>query len=526
MFRTFIRTVASTILAVLFTAPLLAHGVVRFDNGRWYDGTSFSPGSMYSVEGALRSEWAGTVDEVIDLEGLYIVPPLADAHTHAFADGSDGSKQAASFLRDGIFFAKNPNNLPALRARAAETVNRPGSVSVIYSNGGLTSTGGHPVQIYRQIATQTDGLSEKDMVDQAYYEIDTAADLDRKWKRILEDRPDFIKVYLEFSEEYDLRKGRDDFFGRRGLDPELLPIIVDKAHREGLSVSAHVATAEDFRVAVRAGVDEVNHLPLEKISAEDAELAARRGTIVVTTTISHRPTGYVEDLDGVLSHNLAVLDQAGVKLALGTDAQRTVLSEIENIHRLGALTPQKVFEIAIGTSSVIFPDRKIGRLADGYEASFIGLTENPIADPSAFSTIGLRVMNGHVLEIEEDGEKPGIADALAGEIMSKGIDAAIETYHRLRTENGDEYDFSEAQLNALGYALIRHQQIKSAIRIFRLNTEMFPDAANTWDSLGEAYMLDGQTDLAIESYEKSLALNPHNENAAQKLKELRGGHLP
>ncbi|MEZ4762633.1 MAG: tetratricopeptide repeat protein [Calditrichia bacterium] len=60
----------------------------------------------------------------------------------------------------------------------------------------------------------------------------------------------------------------------------------------------------------------------------------------------------------------------------------------------------------------------------------------------------------------------------------------------------------------------------AAIDIFTVNTQLFPQIANTWDSLGEAHMVKGNRKLAIENYRKSLALNPGNQNAAEMLQKL------
>ena len=84
---------------------------------------------------------------------------------------------------------------------------------------------------------------------------------------ILNHRPDFIKAILVFSEDHD-RYERDPSAvplvdgrtARKGVNPRLLPTVVDRAHAEGLRVSAHVSTVTDFRNALAAGVDEINHL--------------------------------------------------------------------------------------------------------------------------------------------------------------------------------------------------------------------------------------------------------------------------
>lgn len=62
--------------------------------------------------------------------------------------------------------------------------------------------------------------------------------------------------------------------------------------------------------------------------------------------------------------------------------------------------------------------------------------------------------------------------------------------------------------------------MKEAIEIFRANAEAFPNEYNTWDSLAEASLEDGQKDLAIRYYRKVLELRPGDENATYMLKEL------
>jgi len=52
--------------------------------------------------------------------------------------------------------------------------------------------------------------------------------------------------------------------------------------------------------------------------------------------------------------------------------------------------------------------------------------------------------------------------------------------------------------------------------------ELYPQSWNVYDSLAEAYMMNGDKDLAIEYYEKSLALNPNNTNGARMLQKLKG----
>ena len=375
----------------------------RFTNGLWFDGRAFRPRTVYSVDGVFRSRHDGPVNETFDLAGRYVVPPFAEAHNHHFMQGADNAALVGRYLAEGVFYSKNPNSLARLTDPIRNLLNLPESVDAVFSGGGLTSSGGHPIQIYDFIAERKifPGWTKEDMRGQAYFVIDTERDLETQWPLVKSGRPDFIKTYLEYSEEYDARKNDPKFYGRRGLDPALLPKIVSKAHRDGLRVSTHVNTAADFRHALRAGVDEINHLPLARLSEEDAREAARRKTVVVTTTLSHRPTGHVPDIDEVHRHNLRLLKQAGAPLALGTDDNnRTVTEEAENLRRLGVfdnLTLLKIWTEA--TPLAIFPSRKIGSLGEGYEASFIALDGDPVADFANVRRVSFRFKQGHLLKV-------------------------------------------------------------------------------------------------------------------------------
>jgi tetratricopeptide (TPR) repeat protein len=122
--------------------------------------------------------------------------------------------------------------------------------------------------------------------------------------------------------------------------------------------------------------------------------------------------------------------------------------------------------------------------------------------------------------------RPTTLDEELAEIhAAEGIEATIAAYQELREQfhGRGAFDFGEASLNMFGYALLGEEQAADAIAIFRLNAEQFPESANAWDSLGEAYLAAGETEQAIESYEKSLALDPENRNAAEKLRQIRGG---
>ena len=105
-------------------------------------------------------------------------------------------------------------------------------------------------------------------------------------------------------------------------------------------------------------------------------------------------------------------------------------------------------------------------------------------------------------------------------LMVGKIEEATAGYRRIKREHPADQSVAEDRLNNLGYVLMRQKKLKEAIEIFKLNIEFYPTSWNVYDSLGEAYMNNGEKELAIANYKKSLELNPGNSNGALILKKL------
>jgi predicted Zn-dependent protease len=116
--------------------------------------------------------------------------------------------------------------------------------------------------------------------------------------------------------------------------------------------------------------------------------------------------------------------------------------------------------------------------------------------------------------------RKSIAETLSTTIASSGIDAAANQYHDLKAAGAATYNFDETELNALGYQLLGSKKVRDAVRILQLNVEAYPQSSNVYDSLGEAYMDDGDKPRAIANYQKSLQLNPKNGGAVKMLQKL------
>lgn len=105
-------------------------------------------------------------------------------------------------------------------------------------------------------------------------------------------------------------------------------------------------------------------------------------------------------------------------------------------------------------------------------------------------------------------------------IVEKNFPAALAAYQELKKNYPAEPFAQEAELNTLGYNLMFDDRIELAIDVFRINVALYPTSSNVYDSLGEAYLKNGNKRLAGQNYQKSLQLDGTNKNALKVLKEL------
>jgi dienelactone hydrolase len=116
----------------------------------------------------------------------------------------------------------------------------------------------------------------------------------------------------------------------------------------------------------------------------------------------------------------------------------------------------------------------------------------------------------------------------------EGAADAVRIFNAVPQSSRRPEDFPEAQINLLGYFHLQAGRREAAIHLFKLNTSAYPTSANTYDSLGDAYLANGQNDLALQMSERALALLPQDpapedrkkairDSAEQKIAKLKGG---
>lgn len=350
---------------------------VALKNAHVWDGATYVVKTLYVRDGKFATEDATL--PVTDASALFLNPPFADAHTHTleYPTGPDDARHKRS-LKEGVFYALNPNNIrPAGMTPTADT----GAVEVQAAGGGVTRPGGHPQPLYTFLAKQDflAPLTVADLPGKAFHAATTPDETRQAVRTVKANGAIVIKLYLLNHDKGSLSDG---------LTAENFQIAVAQSKALGLRPIVHIESAADFKLAVRAGVYAIMHAPYAApkgllkaanymLTAADVALAAETGVIVVptvTVSLMNYDGAKLAAVRAIQQHNLTLLRDAKVKLAIGADNYSLSMhDEINTIRSFALFEAADIINMATTNGATLaFPDRKVGRLALGYEASFIG----------------------------------------------------------------------------------------------------------------------------------------------------------
>jgi imidazolonepropionase-like amidohydrolase len=425
---------------IIFLVPLFSTVVVfsqnlQFINGNWWINSRFKKQKVYTVNGVFSFVKPLTIDSSINLQNQYCIPPFGDAHTHNM-DGSYGLKEKIKeYLTEGVFYVQVLGNYGSGAMQVRSLLKKESVLEVTYANGLLTATYGHGFYPYEPMAMgfynprdqfkYADSVKKSRMAENnAYYFLDSIADVDAKWPLIIKYKPDHIKICLLDAADY-AAKRKAEKVESYGLSPEVAAYVVQKAHAADLRVFAHVETADDARLCAKIGVDVLAHLPgygwkgdeatrsKYCMTKEDVKLFKKTGlTVIPTMNIDYTKTyddnGNVtlhpEKFAATLNYEKNILRHlynAKVPIALGADYYgKTVTPEIDSLIAQQIFTPAQLLNLwSKQTTQHIFPNRKLGEIREGYEASFLVLKENPVTNIGNIKTIMWRIKKGRFITL-------------------------------------------------------------------------------------------------------------------------------
>lgn len=399
-----------------------------FVNGKWFTGKDFQSGTFYAVDGHLTARKPDGPVRTIDLQGGFVVPAFADAHNHSPSSSQDLADANRAFLDAGVFYVLNAGGNAEAANPIRVRLGTPATIDVLFAHALFTCPGGHPKPYLEYLVDRGALPYGKDQLEGRFFNsVDSVAQVEKVWTKYLATKPDFVKLVLVFSE-----LAGSDREKSLGLELDVAKEIVRKAKRAGLRSGAHIESAMDFHNAVAAGVDMIMHLPafpdpLDRqaayankgtweqrytVSSADIKLAEERGVTVVTTAASGSAENFEKPnplasmnenekrFRKITIENLQHLKDAGVRLAIGSDTTpgAGVVTEVNFLRETDVFSNLELLKMwSEATPKLIFPQRKIGALKEGYEANFLVLEGNPIEDFSEIKKIRMRVKQGELI---------------------------------------------------------------------------------------------------------------------------------
>jgi imidazolonepropionase-like amidohydrolase len=382
--------------------PASGQSATAFEGARLIVGDgSVIENATLIVEG-VRIAQVGQTDEVrvpagatrVDLAGKTVIPMMIDTHVHL-------SPTRDALIRD-------------LRLRAYYGVSA--ALSLGTDHYELLDVRGQTMPGAARFLSAGRGITmpEPGRTTVPYW-ITTAAEGRKAVEELAAHKVDMVKIWV------DTRDGK-----YQKLTPELYGAIIDEAHQRGLRVTAHIFALEDAKGLMRAGIDAFAHGVRDRdIDDELVAMFKQRPNLLLTPNLPDR--GVTVDLSwlraglaaeefakleaanpdrpaaqasyGIQARNLAKLNEAGVRITLGTDGNRPWGPHDEMLDMvLAGMTPMQVIVAATRNSAEFLRIADAGTLQAGKSADFIVLDANPLNDITNSRRISAVILRGAAVD--------------------------------------------------------------------------------------------------------------------------------
>jgi tetratricopeptide (TPR) repeat protein len=245
---------------------------------------------------------------------------------------------------------------------------------------------------------------------------------------------------------------------------------------------------------------------------------------------------------GLVTYSLREIRKCGIPIVAGTDTGPAYMGIVPgfSLHEELQLlvdcgySPYEALSAATRDASHVIAKMtgkdEFGTIEVGKRADLILLKGNPLLDikeataPVGVMTAGVwlpRNALDELLAVRRQLVSPILREV---ELKTGSADSVIASYRNLCKQNRNNgYYISHAVLGTIGYDFLFLGRPDEAIKIFSLNAEQYPYAANSYDCLAEAYLKKGEKELAIATYRKALNMDPGFDNARKALQKLTAG---
>ena len=363
--------------------------------------------------------------ETVDLKGGYLMPGLINLHVHIPGTGKPKKKQtdarklvriltSTALLRKvcyrmcaGYIMPELYSGVTTLRAvggvldidsRLRDEIasgKRPGP-RILAANMAVSVPGGH-------------------MAGSLAYEAHSAEEAAALVRKIAADKPDLIKLMITGGVLDATKKGEP---GEVKMPEEYVRAACDQAHQLGLKVAAHVESPQGIKIALRNGVDTIEHGA--QPDEEMIELFKKRQAALVSTISPALPFALFDReligasevqqfngrflFEGIIECAKSCL-QAGIPVGLGTDTGCPYITHYDMWRELyyfqkycGVSNSFALYSATLGNAAIVGLDKEIGSLQAGKCADLIATRKNPLEDLKALRDVCLVVSRGRIID--------------------------------------------------------------------------------------------------------------------------------
>lgn len=372
---------------------------------------------------------------VIDCSGKTILPGLFDAHIHLGGSSSlgyiniDERRKLSAFLYAGVTSFFDLGGVPdwIFALRDAEKLNSLGSPRIFAVGPLFTSPKGHGTEYGVPMAVTP--TTEKEAREGV--------------KKLIEAKPECIKIIYE--------KGSDRF---TSLSYELMEAIIDEAHKNDFPVVTHIITFAQAKDALRAGTDGLAHMVTDQEVSEEFldEMKQKSVFCIPTLTVFESLSGgmlaitehqdkplmtngvsreiiaalvktkgmpgmndrlkaWEKSLDFAM-RNVKKMSEAGIKLAVGTDAGNPAVFFGPSVHREmelmveAGISPAEVIEAATrNAAEIVGQGERLGTISEGKLADILIVDGNPLENIQDTQDIFMVIKNGNILDRKDLARK-------------------------------------------------------------------------------------------------------------------------